>query len=387
MKILYDHQIFNRQKHGGISRYFFEIMQHLKKDKIAECFLAILYTDNAYLNTSSQTESSNIRKINASLSTQTYLLKLKSRLRHSAFIRKVYDASKLYVNKRFSIQHIKKQAFDVFHPTYYDPYFLPYLKGKPFVITVHDMIHEVYPHYFRTTDTTAAHKKQLAHQASKIIAVSENTKKDIIRILHIPPEKIEVVYHGSSLHLTPAEPVPISSPYILFVGGRSSYKNFNFFVHAITPFLKEHMDCHLVCAGADPFNKIETLLFKELSIENQIIHLPVNDAKLAYLYAHARIFVFPSLYEGFGIPILEALANQCPVVLSNRSCFPEIAQDAAIYFDPEDKCSIKDAIEKVYNDENLRHHLIKLGNERLKELSWKKAAEKTYNVYKEVVQQ
>jgi glycosyltransferase involved in cell wall biosynthesis len=115
------------------------------------------------------------------------------------------------------------------------------------------------------------------------------------------------------------------------------------------------------------------------------VHFNLTDNQLAYVYSKALAFIFPSLYEGFGIPILEAFSCGCPVLLSNKSCFPEVAQDAAIYFDPQNSESILQAIEKVLIDKKLRSEKIEKGFKRLRDFSWQKMALHTENVYKSIL--
>jgi len=173
--------------------------------------------------------------------------------------------------------------------------------------------------------------------------------------------------------------------YILFVGSRSGYKNFNLFVEAITPLLVKDNELKLVCVGGGNFKEIENEKFKRLNIINKIYQYSVNDDILTYLYKKAVAFIFPSLYEGFGIPILEAFSCGCPVIASNTSSLPEVAGDAAVYFDPTDKLSMLNSIQKViYNDE-LKKQLINKGIERVKEFTWEKTAEKTKMLYEEIL--
>lgn len=130
-----------------------------------------------------------------------------------------------------------------------------------------------------------------------------------------------------------------------------------------------------------PFSKEELLLFSEEKIQNQLIQLSVNDRQLASLYKYALLFVYPSLYEGFGIPILEAFKNKCPVCLSDASCFPEVAGEAACYFDPYDSDSILDAVSKVINDEEYADTLRNRGEMKVEEYSIKKMVDSTCDIY------
>ena len=149
--------------------------------------------------------------------------------------------------------------------------------------------------------------------------------------------------------------------------------------------LNNNQDLFLVCVGGGNFDEDEQNLLKSLSIQKKVLRFDVNDGKLGYLYKNALAFVFPSLYEGFGLPIVEAFACKCPVVLNNASCFPELAADSAEYFDPSSIESMRKAIEKVINNYKLRQKLIKRGLERVKDFSWEKTAKKTKKVYQSVI--
>jgi glycosyltransferase involved in cell wall biosynthesis len=225
-------------------------------------------------------------------------------------------------------------------------------------------------------------------RADKIIAVSENTKKDIIRIYNVPEDKIKVIYHGNSLQPTEEKPEDLPElpkRYILFVGARGFYKNFIFFIKSISTLLKDDVNLTVVVAGGyskeNKFSEDEIILFKNLGINKQVFQYSVDDKMLAYLYKNAICFAFPTLYEGFGIPILEAFACSCPAVISNTSSLPEVGGDAVVYFDPTNTSSILKAIETVLNDAKLRNILILKGKEQLKKFSWEKTATETLELY------
>ena len=141
----------------------------------------------------------------------------------------------------------------------------------------------------------------------------------------------------------------------------------------------------LVCAGGRGFSDEETEIINQMRISNYVEHKEVNDEILSELYSNALCFVFPSLYEGFGIPVLEAFSCKCPCVLSNTSSLPEVAGDAAVYFDPSDKDSIIYAIECVLVNQSLQQELIEKGTQRLKSFSWSKMKNNTFEVYKKLL--
>ena len=288
-------------------------------------------------------------------------------------------------NEHYTIELLKKGAFDIFHPTYFSDYFLPYLNGKPFVLTIHDMIPELYPQYFPKDDFQVVMKRKLAPLASAIVAVSENTKRDVVSILGVPEEKVHVVYHGSSSPMEWAEK-KYEFPYILFVGQRGLYKNFLPFVKAVIPTLRRHRDLHVVCTGS-PFNDEEQAMIIGYDLQERFhASLVKDDSELFALYHHALCFVYPSAYEGFGIPILEAYQAACPVLLNHKSCFPEIADDAAIYFrmdkDGSDLAEKLESLLSMATDE--RRSLIERQTARLKNYSWENSARQLATIYETV---
>lgn len=389
MRVLYDHQIFQIQKIGGISRYFFELIHDFESKKLVSWDLPIQYSENEYLKVFGP-----IKEKIQNFPPDPYAqflggVEFKGKGRIYSLYRKVFpDLSKsaYQVNKELSINQIAQKKFDVYHPTYYDDYFLELIGNKPFVITVYDMIHELFPEYF-LGDYTSALKMKLIKQATKIIAISENTKRDLITIAGIDAEKVEVTYLGSSLN----ENVPedgefissIPERFLLFVGSRIYYKNFYFFIQATAPILQRDKDLHVVCTGF-PFTISEVHFLQALGLQERIIQVFVDDVKLACLYKHATAFVFPSLYEGFGIPVLESFSCGCPVLLSNTSSLPEVGGDAALYFNPKNSGEIQGCVEAVLYDEKLRSSLVGKGYNQSKKFSWAKTALETQNIYESV---
>jgi glycosyltransferase involved in cell wall biosynthesis len=288
---------------------------------------------------------------------------------------------------------LKRQDFDLFHPTYYDPYFLRDLQRKPYVITVHDMIHEIFPNNFPSGDPISTWKKQVLENADGIITVSESTKSDIIRFFHIDPERIHVIYHGNPFeeitnaaqYKAPSDSHFTAKPYILFVGNRSGYKNFDFFIDTVSALLHKYLELQVCCAGGGPFTARENEILRNLLISNRVHYFEPNDPLMKNLYINARAFVFPSLYEGFGLPVLEAFSCGCPVMLCNKSSLPEIGGDAALYFDPSDPVSFSNTMERLLTDDTLRMQLIGRGHQRQKQFSWEKTATATRNVYEKLV--
>jgi glycosyltransferase involved in cell wall biosynthesis len=389
MRILYDHQIFYRQNYGGVSRYFCELMNQFSTDPEINFTLPLHFVQNDNLAQFPQLNENWSGRYNR-LYNNNFLSVLQKKIRFNALN---FGLNFLIDNRGESIRLLKKQDFDIFHPTYYEPYFLKYLEKKPYILTVYDMIHEHFPNYFKTSDQTIKWKKQLIENAGGIIAISENTKQDILKFTNADPDRIRVIYLGNPFEHTgsPAKnnlsrefPV-FEKPYILFVGDRRTYKNFIFLIESLADKVRNNNGLHIVCAGSLPFTGEEKKLFKNLNIVNKVHHVKINDAILKNLYNHARAFIFPSLYEGFGLPILEAFSCGCPAIVSRSSSLPEIGGDGAIYFEPSEKESIILALETILSNETYREELIKKGYNRLKFFSWEKTADSTKKVYNNVL--
>lgn len=364
IKVLFDHQIFSLQVYGGISRYFANIIKSLRKQEDIKAIPGFIYSKNYYQLAPDRSISGVLFK---------YLTRNKS---------DIYQK-----NAKYCKYLIKRNNFDVFHATYFDPYCLKHLE-KPLVITIHDMIYERFPHFFSPDDPTPQQKRELARAADRIIAISETTKNDIIKFLNIEERKIKVIPHGIDAD-TPTYEIIDNLPerYILFVGSRGGYKNFLFLAEAFEKIAETDKTLHLVLTGGGPLTLEEREFLTSHQILSKTFQLSATDSQLNTLYKNAICFVFPSLYEGFGIPILEAFKNNCPVLLSYSSCFPEIAGDAALYFDPGSMPSLISKIHLLIEDEALKNQLINDGKLKLENYTLEKCLNATINVYKELTTQ
>jgi len=364
ISVLFDHQTFSMQAYGGISRYFANIHDADKQLREVKTDISLLRSKNHY-----------IRDFPAPLNNFLGALLLPS------------DRKCFKWNKVYSEYRIKKNNYDVLHPTYYDPYFLKHTK-KPYVITVHDMIHELYPEFFDPGDKFVNYKRLCVEQAAHIIAISDSTKEDLQHILGIKEERISVIHHGyvpstGSQHLNPTSAT--GADYLLFVGDRRGYKNFPRFLTAIVPVLRKNPALKLICVGGGPFQSAETELLHRLNVQNRVIQNNVSDEELGGLYANALAFIYPSLYEGFGFPILEAFNNNCPVIASDNKCFREIGQDGVAYFNPLDPHQIAAVVEECITNTDLRNKLTDRGRKLLPGFSLDTCIDKTLAVYRKIV--
>lgn len=362
MKILYDHQIFTSQVFGGISRYFAELMNRFHDDSGVEFELALRYSNNSYLQGAGWSHCRPFFPGRRFFGKTTLLTML---------------------NDMTGRPSIKSGKYDIFHPTYYNPYYLALIGKRPAVVTVYDMTHELYPELFAANDRTVSWKQAVLSRAERIIAISENTKRDLLRCYRLDEKRVTVVHLASSLQGSGGTRVLPGLPanYLLFVGQRGGYKNFPSFVRALVPVMCENPELSIVCAGGGAFSPRERQMLAELGIDSRVRQYPAEDELLVSLYRGAMAFVFPSLYEGFGIPVLEAFSCGCPVLLSNRSSLPEIGGEAALYFDPEDEDSLLHAATRLMGDAGLRQSLAALGRARAGAFSWEKVARETKAVY------
>jgi len=384
IKILFDPEIFLLQKYGGISRYFYELLSKFHEDTDIEFILPIAFSDNYYLKHAPFLLCHNFLKPLKAKDKNPFLKLMGKPWRKISKRVLKYQQNK---NEMKLKEALNARDFDICHLTYYNTRVLEYLADKPVVITVYDMIHELFPEFF-PDDPTSSHKGQLIKKAKKIIAISNCTKQDLMKIYNIHEDKIEVIYLGCSFNsrdLSTKKHIKLPQNYILYVGDRRNYKNFRFFIESIVPVLKNRTDLKVICAGSQPFNESEKEFLQILDLSKKVAHYPVSDEFLVELYKNAMAFVFPSLYEGFGIPVLEAFSAGCPVICSNTSSFPEIAGDAAFFFDPYNMDSIRDSVKRVISDNNLRNEMINKGYERIKDFSWQETANRTKKLYKSVI--
>lgn len=305
--------------------------------------------------------------------------------------------SKIYgLKEQFCFPFSIRKKYDLVHfPHYNVPFFF---KGD-YIVTVHDLIHLVYPELLPKLGRIYV-KLIMGHavrNAKKVITVSECSKKDILRFFSIPANKIEVIYNGvdtsvfhkidSSALISTRNKFSLSceNKYLLFVGNLKPHKNLNRLVQAFSLISKEDSSVKLILAGKS-FNDlklIETIASLGLS-DKVIITGLISQKEIVDLYNIADLVVFPSLYEGFGLPPLEAMACETPVVCSNSSSIPEVAGDATIYFNPENIEEIVDSIKKVLYDEACAKQLIEKGRKRVKIFKWTNATDKLKKVIKNI---
>ncbi len=294
---------------------------------------------------------------------------------------------------------VGRERLDLFHEPHY---VLPPLTPGRTIVTIHDCIHLMFPQYLPSRLSYAYARGAMwaaTQRSSRILTVSETSKRDILRFFNVPPDKITVIHNAIDERFwhPPAEEqvvrgrqrYQLDGPFVLYAGNVKPHKNLERLIEAFYRVRKSGFDeLKLVIIG-DEISKHQAL---RRTVHRLMLHKHVRflgfqpDETLAVLYRLAAVFVFPSLYEGFGLPPLEAMASGTPVVTSNVSSLPEVVGDAAILVDPYDAGSIADGIAKVLSDDDLRRDLKARGLERARQFSWERSVERVREIYQQVVQ-
>lgn len=283
---------------------------------------------------------------------------------------------------------------DVYHAM---NYVLPPTAKAKRILSIHDLCFLRHPEWASPKIVGPFQRtiRKHAHEADKVIACSESTRREIIELLELPDDRIRVICDAADTMFQPIEPevarkqvadlLNITFPYMLFVGTREPRKNLGNLLEA---FSKADIPHHLIIAGGSGWNSND--------LQEQVTRLNLADkvhftgyihdrALFPALYSAATAFVFPSWYEGFGLPVLEAMACGCPVIASNATSMPEVGGDAALYVTPQDADAWASTLEKVCGDDALRESMGQKGIEQAKRFSWQQCAEETLNCYRSVL--
>ena len=365
MRILYDHQLFSLQDAGGGSRYYYELMHYLSTLNGVSTELVLGMTANVFPFRQLPPRKARITACSAPLGPSMLRYALNEALGNSlAAMRGTYD---------------------VYHPTHHR--MMPLARARRIVVTHQDCIYERYP-VFRYAKQVLREKKLLFAKADVIICISDSAKQDLLEFHHVSPAKTRVVHLGfAPLQRSPAAAQQlrerVKRDYVLYVGKRTVHKNFVRFLNAFCDAgLPQQLD--LLLLGGGPLSPEESALIAERKMRDTLILIPrVSDEMLAEAYAAARLFVYPSLWEGFGIPPLEAMDAGCPVAASNQSAIPEVCGDAPFYFDPEDEESMQYTLLQAVEDGEARQRAIARGREVVARYSWEKCGQATLDVYRE----
>ena len=367
MRIAFDYQIFVRQMYGGVSRYAYELAVELA----TACGQEVAVISPLYINRYLANARPELKVIGVPV----------PRLPKTG---RIYHA----ISSLLSWPAIRYFHPDIVHETYYSARRMA-PKSAKVVLTVYDMIHEKFNKHFSLDDPTSREKILAVGRADHIICISEQTRQDLIEMMGVDPAKTSVVHLGFTLtsqsDLAQKAEKP-ARPFLLYVGNRGGHKNFDGLVKAYAASTQLRNDFDLVCFGGGRYTSNEKDLFQRNGLSLECVRqVSGDDATLTGYYKVASAFVYPSLYEGFGIPPLEAMNFNCPVVCSNVSSIPEVVGNAAEMFNPNDPESIRMAIERVMGGETLRATLITRGQERIKHFSWERCAQETLDVYRRVL--
>ena len=364
MKVLYDFQAFGVARSGGVQRYFTHLMGQIAIQQLASVRLfSGLTTSQIY---SDLTRRLGGQVTGIGVSANDPMSRVYTGLNRLAF----------NVVGRLS-------KTDVYHPTYFT-WLLSGEKSKR-VITVHDMNHELLPHLFSPRDPTCERKKFAVEHADGVICVSENTRKELLDIYPIDPQKTVVIHHGTTELGEPDTSPLLTSPYFLFVGHRGGYKNFSLFVKAFSDCFCAKKDVLLVCAGGGSFSAEELQVIQRLRLVGRVRLMLPSDQQLATLYRHAVALVYPSRHEGFGLPLLEAMRYDCPVVAANNSSLPEVGGDAVLYYETDNDDELGSQLLRIHEKTDLRRQLQAKGRDRWPSFTWQECARRTSRFYASLV--
>jgi glycosyltransferase involved in cell wall biosynthesis len=377
VNVLIDDQIFLLQRRGGISRYFVELLREFHSaDLGVKAVTPYGLVRNEHL-------------IDAFPGTYRgvphRLDRPARRLARASVPRRLVATGVRMMSRR----HRKTGPLvDLVHHTYYGADARQPPPGVKRVCTVVDMIPELMPDAF-PSGNPHRDKRHFVMEADGVICISETTRRDMERCYGELAKPVAVIHLGVGPEFGAAfgGVPPLAWPYVLFVGQRAGYKNADVLLRAWPDVVRALPDLRLVMVGGGAFSRSESALVTELGIQESVVRREASDAELPTLYAGARAFVFPSRYEGFGLPVLEALAAGTPAVLSDTDCLREVGGAATSYFDPDDPRGLAQTLITLLTDEDVRHGLVAAGRSRAAEFSWRRTAEQTAAFYRRVMEE
>lgn len=370
MKVAFDHRIFSMQRFGGVSRYFFELACRLPSETVSEVsVVAPLYINN-YLAGNSARSFSHGKYVPSDIVGLPHIVGLANR-----------------IASPFAWSGLNP---DIVHETYFN--IIPVGRGRRRVVTIYDMIHELFvpnghPLTAAKRAAATAAKRAAVNRADHVICISETTRSDLVRLYNIDPSRTSVVHLGYSL-TSDLNEITVQRkdqrPSFLYVGNRKGYKNFETLLQAFSSsrILREF---DLIAFGGHPTLPEEREEIGRLGITDRVHFKSGSDQALSECYRAATAFVYPSKYEGFGIPPLEAMSHGCPVVCSSGGAIPEVVGNAGMYFDPDNPEELRTSLEHVATNEGLQANLRVRGHSRISAFSWDRCAEATAQIYREIL--
>ncbi len=361
MRVAFDEQIFAIQRHGGISRVFAELAREFD------------------INSSLGVE---MQPMNAPIVNE-YLLR-DDGLARSLVVRQGRHWSTTIARSMFRRRHTGPA--DIVHSTFYLPRMLKDYPQAKRVVTVYDMIPELFPDTRRRLDFLTS-KREYVRKADHIVCISESTKHDLMRIFDDIDVPVSVVYLGVGAEFNPEAPALPSFPhsYLIHVGMRRGYKDGDTLFRAFSHIAASYRDLQIVLVGGGPITADERNVLTDLGIETRVTQTSLRETDMPGAYAHARLCVVPSTYEGFGLPALEAMACGTPVILCRASSLPEIGGDTTWYFDPGDDVALAKEMAAILDDQDRAREQAALSRVRAQGFTWRRSAESLADVYSRVV--
>lgn len=360
MRVAFDEQIFAIQRHGGISRVFAELAREF------------------YSNPQHDVQ---LQPMNAPIVNE-YLL-LDGSLADKLVVRPARHWSATIARSMFRRRHTGPA--DVVHSTFYLPRMLKDYPQAKRIVTVHDMIPELFPHTRRRLDFLTS-KHEYVRKADHVVCISESTKSDLLRLYPDVVAPVSVVHHGVGSEFTTDAPALPSFPhaYLIHVGTRGGYKDGATLFRAFSQIAPAYRDLQMVLVGGGPITNDERRLLTDLGIETRVTQTTLREADMPGAYAHARMCVVPSTYEGFGLPALEAMACGTPTILCKSSSLPEIGGDTTEYFDPGDDLSLAKEMTAILDDPSAANVKAERARTRAAGFTWGQSAARLAGIYEEV---
>lgn len=274
---------------------------------------------------------------------------------------------------------------DIVHHSLYEPEAFEHSPGRRHITTVYDFIVQRFPHMLPPGDDHIARHAEVIRRADAVICISETTREDLHRFhpdYDRPVFTVPLGVSASYFDPTPTKLPHLPEKYVLYVGNRTAHKNIDFLLEAYAEIVARYPDVHLVMVGAR--NATESDRLSELGIEQTTLRLRVSDEVLPWIYRKASVLMYGSLWEGFGLPVVEAMASGCPVVIADIGALTEVGGDAALVFESHDRATIVDHLDRVLTDEAESERLRRAGLERARLFTWRNTAELTAKVYEQV---
>lgn len=361
MRVAMDEQIFAIQRYGGISRLFYELAKQFTS---LNNFGVDLGPINAPIVNRYVLDNPNLKRALQAREAKNSMAALATYFSHRTNVR---DS-------------------DIVHNTFYLPHGLAGAKGAKRIVTVHDMIPELLPKTRRRLDFLTM-KRRYVDTADHIICVSAATRGDLIRLYPELKAPITVVHHGVDPVFTPGVPKWSDLPekYVLFVGNRGQYKDADILIRAFAQLSREISGITLLFVGGGEFTTRESKLITSMGINNLVQQRSLPDAEMSSAYGNALFSVFPSRFEGFGLPALESMACGTATILANATSLPEVGGQAALYFESGDVDDLARQMLTLANDQRLRDNLSHAGIIQASGFSWSKCAQETAAVYQETL--